>query len=401
MGQDVSSPSWSELERIAALKSYDILDTPPEPDFDDVVRLVAQVCEAPRAAINLIDDHRQWFKAEVGLGMRETPLDVSICAEVILQPGLTVIPDVRKDPRFASNPLVTGEPHIRFYAGVLLETSSGLPLGTLCVLDDDVRGLSESQAFALQTLARQVMALLELRRALVQRDRALAARERAEQQQTLLTRELHHRVKNTLATVEAVAGSTARSASDINEFRHAFSGRIAALAKTHAIITEDVEQRASVLNLLRIELARFAETNTRRVTLHGPEAMLPSEVAIPLGMAIHELTSNSVKYGSLSTKRGRVTVTWTVTSANGLDTLHLDWVEHGGPTVQPPHRQGYGSRVLDRVLKGQARAEVTINYDPGGLHVVIDLPLSFQQSVEPTQPSISEARNRAISHPET
>jgi two-component sensor histidine kinase len=398
MGQDVSSPTWSEAERIAALKSYDILDTPPEPDFDDVVRLVAQVCEAPRAAINLIDDHRQWFKAEVGLGMRETPLDVSICAEVILQPGLTVIPDVRKDPRFASNPLVTGEPHIRFYAGVLLETSNGLPLGTLCVLDDDVRGLSEPQAFALQTLARQVMALLELRRALVQRDRALAARERAEQQQTLLTRELHHRVKNTLATVQAVAGSTARSATDMKEFRHAFSGRIAALAKTHAIITDDVEQRASVLNLLRIELARFAETNTRRVTLRGPGAMLSSEIAIPLGMAIHELTSNSVKYGSLSTKRGRVTVTWTVT---GSDTLHLEWLERGGPTVQPPNRRGYGSRVLDRVLRGQARAEVTINYDPSGLHVLIDLPLSFQRAIEPTQPLQSREDRFAISHPET
>src|SRR5215210_6936049 len=149
MGQRFPFRSWSESDRTAALRSYDILDTPPEPDFDDVVRLVAQICEAPRAAINLIDEDRQWFKAEVGLGMRETPMDVSICAEVVLKPGLTVIPDATKDPRLASNPLVTGHPHIRFYAGVLLETSEGLPLGTLCVLDDDVRDLSALQVFAL------------------------------------------------------------------------------------------------------------------------------------------------------------------------------------------------------------------------------------------------------------
>jgi len=267
--------SWSETERLAALKSFEILDTPPEPDFDDVVRLVAQVCEAPRAAINLIDENRQWFKAELGLGLRETSLDVSLCAQVILQPGLTIIPDVTKDSRFATNPLVTGKPHIRFYAGVLLETSDGLPLGTLCVLDDDVRELTPPQAFALQTLARQVMALLELRRALGQRDRALAARRRAEERQGLLTRELHHRVKNTLATVQAVAGSTARSASDLGEFRHAFTGRIASLARTHAMITEDDRQRASLLHLLQVELARFAHADADRVTLQGPESCWP------------------------------------------------------------------------------------------------------------------------------
>lgn len=370
---------WSEPERIAALKSFDILDTPPEPDFDDVVRLVAQVCEAPRAAINLIDENRQWFKAELGLGMRETTLDVSICSQVILQPGLTIVPDVTKDDRFASNPLVTGKPHIRFYAGVLLETWDGLPLGTLCVLDDDVRDLTEPQIFALQTLARQVMGMLELRRALAQRDRALAGRQRAEERQTLLTRELHHRVKNTLATVQAVAGSTARTAKNLGDFRHSFAGRISSLARTHAIITEDEGQRASLVELLHVELARFADTNTGRVAMHGPPVMLASEIAIPLGMAIHELTSNSVKYGALSTEQGLVTVTWDVTSENDSERLSLEWIEHGGPEVHPPTRQGFGSRVLERVLGAHAGVEVATSYDAGGLRVLVKLPLGDAQ----------------------
>jgi len=374
MGQYRPFQTWNERERIAALRSYDILDTPPEPDFDDVVRLVAEVCEAPRAAINLIDEGRQWFKAEVGLGTREMPIDVSICAEVVLNPGLTIIPDVTKDPRLASNPLVTGHPHIRFYAGVLLETSEGFPLGTLCVLDDDVRDLSPLQTFALETLARQVMSLLELRRAVKQRDCALAARARAEERQTLLTRELHHRVKNTLATVQAVAASTARSATRLDQFQHAFSGRIASLARTHAILTEDERQAASLLDLLRMELARFAETSSCRVALNGPPVMLRSEVAIPLGMAIHELTANSVKHGSLSAERGSVTVTWGLEPAGGSKTLHLDWVERGGPGVVAPSRQGYGARVLERVLGGQVGATVIPNYDPQGLEMAIAIP---------------------------
>jgi PAS domain S-box-containing protein len=159
---------WDEAERLSALDSYGVLDTPPERDFDEVVQLAAQLCEAPFAVVNLIAENRQFFKAEIGLGVRETPLDVSICAHAILQPGLFVVPDTTRDPRFASNPLVTGAPHLRFYAGALLETEDGLPLGTLCVLDSVPRpaGLTAQQRFALDVLARQVMAQLELRRAL-------------------------------------------------------------------------------------------------------------------------------------------------------------------------------------------------------------------------------------------
>jgi PAS domain S-box-containing protein len=162
---------WSEPERIAALRSYAILDTDREASFDDLVKLVAQICEAPIAVVNLIDEGRQWFKAEVGLGVRETPLETSFCAHALLAQDGMVVPDATGDPRFACNPLVTGEAHLRFYAGVLLKTAEGLPLGTLCVLDTEPRpdGLTEFQSSALKTLAGQAMAQLELRRALAQR----------------------------------------------------------------------------------------------------------------------------------------------------------------------------------------------------------------------------------------
>jgi PAS domain S-box-containing protein len=167
-----SSPPWNEAERLEALARYGIVDTPREPEFDDIVRLAANVFDAPIAVVNLIAEGRQWFKAEVGIGSDELPLDVSICAHAILQPGIFVVPDTAQDARFAFNPLVTGDPGLRFYAGALLNTPEGLPLGTVCVLDTKPRpdGITEHQRLTLEVLARQVMTQLELRRALSQRD---------------------------------------------------------------------------------------------------------------------------------------------------------------------------------------------------------------------------------------
>lgn len=168
----------NEAQRLSALRAYGILDTPLEPAFEDITRLAAYICEAPIAVINLIDEGRQWFKSEIGLGVRETPLDISICAHAILQPGLFVVPDTTQDERFACNPLVTGEPHLRFYAGALLQTPDGFPLGTMCVLDYKARRLRPEQAAALTALARQTMAQFELRRALAQADRVSRERSR-------------------------------------------------------------------------------------------------------------------------------------------------------------------------------------------------------------------------------
>ena len=375
MSEREANRRWNDNERVVAVKSYDILDTPPEPDFDDMVRLVVQICEAPRAGISLVDDHRQWFKAEIGLGFKEVPMNVSICPGITLRPGLTVIPDVTKDKRLASHPLVTGEPHIRFYAGVLLETSEGIPLGTLCVLDDEVRDLSEPQRFALVTIARQVMALLELRRALMQRDKAMVAQDRAEQGQVFLTRELHHRVKNTLAVVQAVAGTTGRTATNVGQFQTALSGRIGALAKAHAALTDDPSQSASLQNLLRMELGGYADMMGSRVSLEGPDVSLPSQIAVPLGLAVHELTSNSIKFGALSNVSGGIRVSWTTSTEDGSEVLLLDWLEHGGPIVRAPGRDGFGARMLGRVLGAQIGAKVTPDFNPEGFHVRIQFPI--------------------------
>ncbi len=158
----------AEQLRLDALRGYGILDTPREAAFDDITLLAARICQTPIALISLVDRDRQWFKSEIGLGLRETPLSSSICAHAILQQELLVVPDTLDDPRFRSNPLVEGEPHLRFYAGAQLKTPDGLPLGTVCVLDLKPRQLQPEQAEALRALARQTMGQLELRRMLAQ-----------------------------------------------------------------------------------------------------------------------------------------------------------------------------------------------------------------------------------------
>jgi GAF domain-containing protein len=157
-------PPTNEAERIAALKEYHILDTGTEQSCDDITTLAAHICEVPIAMISLVDEDRQWFKSKVGLEQQQTSRDVAFCAHAILQNEPFVVRDATKDRRFADNALVTGEPHVRFYAGIPLINPEGLALGTLCVVDHQPRRLSAKQQEALQALSRQVMALLELRR---------------------------------------------------------------------------------------------------------------------------------------------------------------------------------------------------------------------------------------------
>ncbi len=166
-----------ERQRLAALARYDVLDTPCEAAFDEVAALAAKLCDVPIAVVNLIGDRRQFFKAEVGLGVRETPFESSFCAKAILEQDFLLVPDATQDRRFDGNPLVEGEPHLRFYAGALLKTEEGLPIGTLCVLDHRPRQLTELQRETLRVLARQVMAQLELRRSLAERTQQLQALE--------------------------------------------------------------------------------------------------------------------------------------------------------------------------------------------------------------------------------
>lgn len=199
-------------------------------------------------------------------------------------------------------------------------------------------------------------------------------RKRAEEQQALLVRELHHRVKNTLATVQAIMGSTARSAETVEEFKDAMIGRIGALARTHLLLSEE-GVTVDFGDILRSELDPFDDGSKKRIRLSGPRVDVAARLAVALGMAIHELTINAAKYGALSVYGGKVAVRWSVTIEATRRTLKFNWVESGGPPVAPPARQGFGSRLLEFILPGQIQARSRIDYRPQGVRVQCTLPL--------------------------
>jgi len=194
----------NEEERLAALSSYNILDTEPEERYDEVTRLLSRACGTPISLITLVDRDRQWFKSEVGVGFNETPLESSICAHALLQDDLLIVPDTLEDARFADNALVAGEPGLRFYAGALLKTTEGYAIGTLCVLDYKPRELNEFQLDLLQVLAHQVTTQIELHRTVSNLEESIEKHKAVESQLNLLN-EKNGRIADTLQRTMLIA----------------------------------------------------------------------------------------------------------------------------------------------------------------------------------------------------
>lgn len=209
----------------------------------------------------------------------------------------------------------------------------------------------------------------------------LQERQRTHERQALLIRELHHRVKNTLATVQGMLGATARTTRSVDEFYHSFADRIVSLSKTHNLLTEDYWQTAPLVEMFKNELAHYDDGAKHRITLDGPSVELSADTAVPIGMAVHELTTNAAKHGALSVPGGQISVFWEIQDLNVGRRLAITWVERGGPRVEMPRRKGFGSTLLHRVLTQQCHAAIGINYDPEGLSCHIDIPLIEERLV--------------------
>ena len=193
----------------------------------------------------------------------------------------------------------------------------------------------------------------------------------AQARQQLMNRELHHRVKNTLATVQGIANLTARSAKDIDAFRQTFAGRIISLSRTHTLLVENAWGFIPLTELLRQETDPYQAGGEARISLAGSEVMLPSDVALALGMAFHELSTNALKYGALSMPDGRIGIEWRIETPVEGRVLVMQWTESGGPAVVAPMRTGFGSQLLTSILARQLKGAVDVNYAPGGLEVAI------------------------------
>lgn len=618
-------PSWTEDERLRAVRREGVLDTPAEAGFDQIVEAAARACGVPIAAISLIDEHRQWFKAKLGLAAGETSRDVAFCAHTILGDEVMVVADATGDQRFAANPLVTDDPSIRFYAGAPIRNEDGVPLGALCVIDTSARpdGLSDDQAHMLRVLAEQVSSQLRLRRmvneqarlarsqtenlvrvldsgavgwwdwdvtadkvvgnaelakafgldpalaaegvsidaffanvhpgdraALAERvteavrtglpfedeyqvtgadgavrwvlargrclrddrgrptrfpgviiniddrkraermlreadtgremamqaarlgrwdhapsenkryydararemfglgpddsvaldlvfthihpdDRArvadaalvaldperhgpfreafrivdaetgevrwinatgrtqftdgvctrfmgvlddITAAKRAEEHRLLLTNELRHRVKNTLALVVSIVDASLREAPDLTTGRKTANERLVALSQAHDMLT-DANWSAATVPAVIEGVAASLSLPRDRLRVDSAPVRLGPRPALQLTLALHELATNSIKYGALSNGTGQVRMTCRVApSDDGAADFRFEWRETGGPPVTPPTRTGFGARLIERATAGEFRGTSKIDYAPDGVRWSLAAP---------------------------
>jgi NO-binding membrane sensor protein with MHYT domain/two-component sensor histidine kinase len=194
------------------------------------------------------------------------------------------------------------------------------------------------------------------------RRRAFAEVAESERRQRLLINELNHRVKNTLATILAIASMTARRATSVEDFVSAFQARLIALSTTHNLLTAQGWEKAELQRLLEEEFRPYAD---EQVKLEGPPVWIPAEQALALGLVLHELATNAAKYGALSTPDGCVQVAWTLQGEN----LTIDWRERGGPRVTAPEQTGFGSRLIRTSVEGGLKGTLAVQYAPGGIEI--------------------------------
>lgn len=348
-------------DRIAALRAYDILDTPRESDFDDIVELASQLCEAPISVINLIDTDRQWFKAEVGLGVRETPLDTSLCSHAILEQDFMEISDTLQDHRMQDNALVVGEPRLRFYAGAPLQTQSGLPIGTLCVLDYKPRALTRVQRNALRLLAKQVMTQLDLRQAL--------------KRQELLSKEIDHRVKNSLAAVASMVRLQINRSGDpaLRAGLESVQQRIRTISLRHEELYrssgDDEVDLARYLGTLEAMLQEGAPADVR-VDMEADAVIVKPAVASAVGAITSEFVMNAIKHAFPDGRSGRVTVSFRQAGPR----LELVCRDDGvGAGEIRPSKSGLGIRLI-QAYAAQLGGEAVFSSARPGIELRVSFP---------------------------
>ncbi|HWH00191.1 MAG TPA: GAF domain-containing sensor histidine kinase [Pilimelia sp.] len=386
-----------EPARLRALHELNVLDTPPEPDFDHIVALAARICGVPMSLVSLVDADRQWFKARLGVDQAEVSRDASFCAYAILGRDLMVVPDATRDARFADNPAVTVNPGVRFYAGAPLVTTDGYPLGTLCVVDAEPRRLTVDQLRALRALARQVTAQLELRHLATTlrraSDRLHAFERRIDDFAGLAAGELRAPLTGVRAYLARLAGGEEPDPDLAEAVRAAARRHAPALSR----LVDDLLMVAGAegepgLRMRQVDLTRLTEravqavrpiANAKQVwMLHQPGPDLPVLAdPVRLEQALMHLLFAAVKY---TPEGGRVQVATEVEAGPAVrvedldspDGARPDLFEHFyyGAIAQPPGTAGpdQGLAVTKQILDVH-HATLALSDRPGkgtSLHVV-------------------------------
>jgi two-component sensor histidine kinase len=350
----------NEPQRMAAVKRYEILDTPADGSFDRVTAIAARRFGVPISIISIVDNDRIWFKSHHGLeGVKQIDRVPGLCASAILLPDPHILPDATKDIRSLANPLVAGDFGLRFYAGVPLQTSDGFNLGTLCVIDKEPRPITEDQIEDLKDLASLVMDQLEFRLSAL---RALAMADKSLSQANLLAREIDHRVMNSLQFVTAMLrlqGKKASGAEAAAEIEAA-ANRVAAVARVHRHFhIEDDTATVPALTYLRRLCEDLSGILGVTVEVDGENGLLPTTSIQPVGLIVNELVINAAKHGA-----GKVNVTY---RCNGVSKITVCDEGSGLPPGFDPatNANGLGMKIAD-VLAKQLGGSFEAGSNPAG-----------------------------------
>ena len=294
----------NEVSRLAAVKRYDILDTPPDGAFDRITAIAARRFSVPISIISIVDHDRIWFKSHHGLQVDQIGRDPGLCASAILSNEAHVLSDALADPRSLTNPLVAGDFGLRFYVGAPLRTSDGHNLGTLCVIDRVPRPVEQSQIDDLVDLASIVMDQMELRLSAL----------RAVSQAKLMAREIDHRVMNSLQFVSSLLAMQSRDPDVTNAAGHlkAAANRVAAVAQVHRNFYSDEAAEVSCITFLRRLCADLSSILERQIEVSGDETTVPTTKIQPIGLLVNELVTNAAKHGS-----GEIEVSFRVSGPMG------------------------------------------------------------------------------------
>jgi two-component sensor histidine kinase len=364
-----------EQERLAAVHRYKILDTPPDGAFDRITRFAARLLKMPISLISFIDNNRIWFKSRHGIAIEEMGREDGLCATCIQANKPLVVTNAKEDPRACANTLVAGEVGAQFYLGAPLRTHDGFNLGTLCVLDVVPRTVSDLEVSSLGDLAEMVMDELEFRLAANTAELAykqeLVRADLREDHISGLTRELTHRSKNLLTVVHAIARQTRSNTHSVKDYVQRLAGRILGLAETHELISEKDWHGVSVADLVWRHLDPFLQP-TARVQIGGPAVTLTPIAAQNIGLALHELATNAVRFGALSVPEGLVVLSWE-RRAELSDRLLISWREQDCPKSDKLHR-GFGRLVLEQIVPEALGGNAHLSFDTGCLTWVLDVP---------------------------
>ena len=327
-----------EARRMAAVRRYDILDSPPDGAFDRITALAARRFGVPIAIVSIVDEDRIWFKSHHGLPVEQIDREPGLCASAILGDAPYLIEDARTDPRSLANPLVAGDFGLRFYAAVPLTTSDGHNLGTLCVVDKEPRTITQDQIDDLKDLASVVMDQLEL---------GLSARQ-AVGRANLMGKEIDHRVMNSLQFVSGMLTMQSRSpeVGDAANHLQQAANRVAAVAQVHRHFYADAADEVSCIAYLRRLCGDLATILDREIVIDGDEGMVPATSIQPIGLLTNELVTNAAKHGA-----GKIEVTFRVSG----DVNRLMVCDEGAG-LKPgfdPHSAtaGLGMRVITTLVR--------------------------------------------------